>query len=56
METDYQRVRRILEEQFQATVKVRDIAAATFAEVNRDIPSGLPHPDGIQRATLTRPN
>ena len=49
METEYQRVSRILEEQFLAAVKRRDIAFAIFVEVNRDIPSGLPRPDGTQR-------
>jgi len=49
METDYQRVRRILEEQFHEAVRQRDLTSAIFDEVSRDIPSGLPHPDGSQR-------
>ena len=49
METDYQRVRRILEEQFYEAVRRRDLTSAVFNEVSRDIPSGLPHPDGTQR-------
>jgi hypothetical protein len=49
METDYQRIRRILAEQFEAAVKHRNIASARFDEVRKDIPSGLPHPDGTQR-------
>ena len=49
VETDYQRVRRMLEEQFQAAVKRRDLASSVFAEVSRDIPSRLPRPDGTQR-------
>jgi hypothetical protein len=47
METDYQRVSKILEEQFQAAVKRRDEASARFNEASH--PSGLPHPDGTQR-------
>jgi len=49
MRTEYERIRRILEQQFQAALKRRDIAAAKFREANKDIPSGLPHPDGTQR-------
>jgi len=49
VETEYQRVRRVLEEQFQAAVKRRDIASAIFLEVNGDIPSHLPRSDGTQR-------
>ena len=49
METDYQRIRRILEEQFQAAIKHRDGASARFDAVRHDVPSGLPHPDGAQR-------
>lgn len=49
VETEYRRVRRILEEQFQAAVKRRDLASAIFLEVNRDIPSHLPAPDSTQR-------
>jgi hypothetical protein len=48
-QTEHQRVRRILEEQFQAAVKRRDAASAVLAGVNRETPSGLPHPDGTQR-------
>jgi len=49
MENNYQRVRRILAEQFDAAVKQRDIASAQFDELRKNIPSGLPHPDGTQR-------
>lgn len=48
MDTDYQRIQRILEEQFQAAVKRRDMAAACFDEIRKVIPSGLPQPDGTQ--------
>ena len=46
METEYQRIRGILEEQFSAALERRDSAAAQFRQVSNDIPSGLPHPDG----------
>lgn len=49
METEYQRVRRLLEEQFQNAVKRRDKASAYFDQVRKDIPSKLPNPDGAQR-------
>ena len=49
METDYQRVRRILEEQFQAAVKRRDLASSSFGDVNKNLPTALPHPDGVQQ-------
>jgi hypothetical protein len=49
VETDYQRVRRMLEEQFQAAVKRRDLTSGCLTEVSRSIPSGLPRPDGTQR-------
>lgn len=49
MESEYQRIRRILEEQFVAALERRDIAAARFKDVRDDIPSRLPHPDGAQR-------
>ena len=48
MDTDHQRIHRILEEQFQAAVKRRDIAAACFDEIRKVVPSGLPQPDGTQ--------
>ena len=49
METEYQRVRRLLEEQFQDAVKRRNAASARFDEIRSQSPSGLPHPDGAQR-------
>jgi hypothetical protein len=49
MDTEYKRISRILEEQFHEAVKRRDATAIIFSEVNRDVPSGLPHPDGTQR-------
>lgn len=49
MELDHQRISRILAEQFEVAVQQRNIASARFDEVTRGIPSGLPHPDGMQR-------
>jgi hypothetical protein len=49
VELEYQRIRRILQEEFKAAMKRRDVALACFNEVNSDIPSGLPSPDGAQR-------
>jgi hypothetical protein len=49
METDYERVRKILERDFLDAVQRRDSASFRFQDVTRDIPSGLPHPDGKQR-------
>ena len=49
METDHERVRKILERDFLEAIQRRDAAAFHFHDVSRDIPSGLPHPDGKQR-------
>ena len=48
METNHDRVHRILQEEFHAAVQRRDLASAYFDEVRRAVPSGLPHPDGTQ--------
>ena len=49
LESDYERVRTILEREFLEAVHRRDIASSRFADVQKDIPSGLPHSDGTQR-------
>jgi hypothetical protein len=49
MEIDQERVRLVLEEQFRDAISRRDLASFRFTEVSRDIPSGLPYPDGTQR-------
>ncbi|MCU1339047.1 MAG: hypothetical protein JWO19_4628 [Bryobacterales bacterium] len=49
METEYQHVRKLLYERFEAAVRRRDLALAVLTEVNRDLPDGLPYPDGTQR-------
>ena len=46
---DHDHVRKILADQFEAAVKRRNFASAHFDEVRKDLPSGLPHPDGTQR-------
>ena len=43
------RVHDVLTEQFEAAKRQMNIASQRFNEVVRDIPSGLPHPDGTQR-------
>jgi len=48
-ESDHERVRIILEQEFLESVKRRDLASFRFQDANKDIPSGLPHPDGTQR-------
>jgi len=48
-ESNYERVRTILEREFQEAVRRRELASLRFAEANNDIPSGLPHPDGTPR-------
>lgn len=49
IENAKEHVAKILAEQFEAAVKHRNIAAARLDEVRKDISSGLPHPDSIQR-------
>jgi len=51
IDKDYQRVRRILEEEFHAAITWRDAASAYFDEVRRAVLTGLPHPDGTQQIT-----
>jgi hypothetical protein len=48
-ESNHERVRIILEQEFLEALQRRDFASSRFGEVNQDIPSGLPHPDGKQR-------
>jgi hypothetical protein len=52
VELDYQRVRRILQQEFKAAMQRRDLVLAHFNELNRDIPSGLPSPDGSLRIKI----
>jgi hypothetical protein len=48
-ESNHERVRIILEQEFLNAVKRRDLASFRFNDASTDIPSGLPHPDGKQR-------
>ena len=50
MESDHdERIAKILRDDFDAALKRQKIASEAFVEIVRDIPSGLPHPDGVQR-------
>jgi hypothetical protein len=46
---DHKRVHDVLKDEFEAAKRRMNIASLKFNEVVRDIPSGLPHPDGTQR-------
>jgi len=48
-ESEHERVRRILELEFLEALQRRDSASVLFQDVSKDIPSGLPNPDGKQR-------
>jgi hypothetical protein len=49
MALDHKRIHEILREEFEAAKRRMNFASVKFNEVVRDIPSGLPHPDGTQR-------
>jgi len=46
---DHKRIHEILKDDFEAAKRRMNSASTKFNEVVRDIPSGLPHPDGTQR-------
>lgn len=46
---DHIRVHEILKDEFETAKRQMNLASQRFNEVVRDIPSGLPHPDGTQR-------
>ena len=46
---DHKRIHDVLRDEFEAAKRRMNIASTKFNEVVRDIPSGLPHPDGTQR-------
>ena len=48
MEAEYQRVRRLLEGEFQAAVRRREEASCHFDNAIRRIPRGVPHPNRAQ--------
>src|SRR6266853_982912 len=49
METEPERIRKILRDAFDAALLERDTASEAFDGVLRQIPSGLPKPDGVQQ-------
>lgn len=49
MAMDHKRVHEILKDEFETAKRQMNLASQRFNEVVRDIPSGLPHPDGTQR-------
>jgi hypothetical protein len=49
MAMDHKRVHEILKDEFETAKRQMNFASQRFNEVVRDIPSGLPHPDGTQR-------
>jgi len=53
METEHERIGKVLRDDFDAALKERDTASEAFDKVIHEIPSGLPHPDGIQRIKNT---
>jgi hypothetical protein len=42
-------LKKLLRDDFDAALKQQDAAAKGFVETICDVPSGLPHPDGVQR-------
>ena len=46
---DHKRVHEILKDEFETAKRQMNLASQRFNEVVRDIPSGLPPPDGTQR-------
>ena len=46
---DHKRIHDVLRDEFEAAKRRMNIASTKFNKVVRDIPSGLPHPDGTQR-------
>jgi hypothetical protein len=49
MESEHERIGKVLRDDFDAALKQQNIASEAFVEIIRDVPSGLPHPDGVQR-------
>ena len=49
MITEHERIGKILRDDFDAALKQQETASKAFVETIRDVPSGLPHPDGVQR-------
>jgi hypothetical protein len=49
METESEGIGKILRDAFDAALKERNTASDAFDEILHKIPSGMPHPDGVQR-------
>jgi hypothetical protein len=49
MTVDHERIHDALRDEFESAKRRMNVASIKFNEVVRDIPSGLPHPDGTQR-------
>jgi hypothetical protein len=49
MTMDRKRIHDALRGEFEAAKRRMNAASMKFNEVVRDVPSGLPHPDGTQR-------
>jgi hypothetical protein len=49
MAMDRKRIHDALRGEFEAAKRRMNAASMKFNEVVRDVPSGLPHPDGTQR-------
>jgi hypothetical protein len=49
MAVERKRIHDVLRDEFEAAKRRMNIASLKFNKVVRDIPSGLPHPDGTQR-------
>jgi hypothetical protein len=49
MAMDHKRIHEVLRDEFETAKRQMNLASKRFNEVVRDIPSGLPHPDGTQR-------
>ena len=46
---DRKRIHNALRDEFEAAKRRMNVASTKFNEVVRDVPSGLPRPDGTQR-------
>jgi hypothetical protein len=53
MEAERERILKILRDVLDSALKERNDASEAFDEVLRDIPSRIPHPDGVQRIKNT---
>jgi hypothetical protein len=49
VELDAERIEKLLCDDFEIAVKEKNSALEEFNSVIEDTPSGLPHPDGVQR-------